>query len=226
MNKISKVDLLKHIEIFKGIDIDLINEIENTDHYNSNIPVKKNLTIFLITISGVYLFWILLEIIQTNLFEIGSGITNLNSSSGLNFLGTINGLFALLFGIGACFAWSYYNVSRLNKLLFSFAVALVVLVALYFFTQIGFNDSISCVIIAIIICLAEIIITPILSSTLVTYTNTKYLTIFIGLSSLPFMFIKYIPMGSSYSYYIGFGLIATWLITYFIFKFKPNSNNI
>ena len=42
MNKISKVNLLKHIEIFTGLDIDLLNEIENileNQSYKAGTPI-------------------------------------------------------------------------------------------------------------------------------------------------------------------------------------------
>lgn len=194
-----------------------IVEPENIEFYNSNEPAKQNINTIILVISGIVLFWIIIDFMQVDLHSLGEKINILKTEGGIDAMTTINAFFGSIFGIIACFVWSYYYVNQLRKLFISAVLCLIVLSLLFIFMQINSDASMICIIMSITICLAEMLIFPILSSTLVNYTNTKYLTIYIGLSYIPFQIVNYLQLDNyhSYMYYITFGLIIIWLVFYF-----------
>ncbi len=205
-----------------------IDETDNKEFYNSNTSAKQNINTILFILSGIILFWILIDFMQVDLHLLGEKINTLETVGGLDLLTTTNAIFGFIFGIIGCFIWSYYYVKQLSKLFISIILCLIVLSLLFVIMQGNSDASMTCIFMSIIICLAEMLISPILSSTLVNYTNTKYLTIYIGLSYIPFQTVNYLLLDNyhSYMYYIAFGLITTWLVSYFVFKQKTNPNII
>jgi POT family proton-dependent oligopeptide transporter len=195
-----------------------ITEEKHTANLNQRI-----LTI-VITIIGLALFWKIREYGGYKLFSIEQQLMNSASVPVL-----ISAFFTILIGCIASVIWSFYYVPQLKKWATGFLLAGAGYgVALIISDQVSPNMFIY-ILSMLLLSISEILIVPILYSTLTRNTKPKYLAIIIALAGLPAMIMNYMSNLSWRIYMEQFGLhfatvvlggIGVIVFAYILFKKK------
>ncbi|MCH2032140.1 MAG: MFS transporter [Tenacibaculum sp.] len=221
------------------VPILFITEGSKPQNLNKNqISLKRRLKVILMTFSVIGLFWSLYQLSSSRNSEL---IFQFNEISALNISSylwnSLSAMFILPISIVAILVWTFFYIKQTYKLTFSLLFALISLGLLYLIPENPKETHVYIYISSLLLfCFSEILIAPVVQTTLVKYGNPKYLAILMSFISLPVRLFSLliIPFeeelrgstGLSFNVsFIGIAIITLSLISYSLFIYKKTNKS-
>ncbi|CAL2074718.1 MFS transporter [Tenacibaculum sp. 190524A05c] len=154
---------------------------------DNKISFKKRLQTIFITFSVVGLFWLFYELASVRnsdlIFQF-SEISALNISRYL--WNSLSAIFILPISLIAILLWTFFYINQISKLTLGLLFAILSLGILLFIPEIPLKEHVYIYIGSLLLfSISEILIAPVVQSTLTKYGNPKYLAILMSIISLP-----------------------------------------
>ncbi len=221
------------------VPILFIKEGSNPHNLNINqISFKRRLKVILMTFIVIGLFWSLYQLSSSRNSEL---IFQFNEISALNISSylwnSLSAMFILPISIVAILVWTFFYIKQTYKLTFGLLFALISLGLLYLIPEIPKETHVYIYISSLLLfCFSEILIAPVVQTTLVKYGNPKYLAILMSFISLPVRlfslliipFEEELTGSTDLSFnvsFIGIAIITLSLISYSLFIYKKTNKS-
>ncbi|RZJ67473.1 MAG: MFS transporter [Flavobacterium sp.] len=193
-------------------------------HRSSSVEIKtvpnskndtKNALIVLSMIAMAGIFWFIYMLSGVGRNAIESSIFHLNTTMIYNILMYVEPFLAISTGVIASIVWSFLSVGKVVKFIIGFALlALSCILFIGLTLDSDYSEFVYFVAI-VVLSISEILIAPIVMSTIARYGDPKYLAIFFSLSFLPMGVILALPIVKNFcaSFDPGVSLIASIILS-------------
>lgn len=193
---------------------------KQTEEFNFKVYSNKNIIIVISSILLSSFFWIVYDISSEATFHVLMGLEKEGQQGISSVMNSLGPICVVLFGIIFSVFWSFINLSRNIKLLLGFILAtLSCVVLLLSSSMIGTPLFIMFAVSVLLISLAELFISPILTAAFIKYTNPKYLALIFTASMLPYgmytLIMRILPLNFDLSFTVStiIGIISFTLVS-------------
>ncbi|MBD77718.1 MAG: hypothetical protein CL840_02100 [Crocinitomicaceae bacterium] len=161
---------------------------------SKNLLIKESWAKITIVVLSVAMLWATFSLVNYQMFDLHlkfSEILAYNIPRG--FWTSMDSSFTLPLCILAVIIWSFFYVTQLKKLVLGFVLASISFGFLFLIPEnLGQNHFVLYILFLFLLSVSEVLIIPILNSTLTQYANPRYLAIILSLAYLPIRFLVFV----------------------------------